>query len=372
MARSASPSSSDSEELWPLRSVWFQAPRDAPDQVGPEPSPPVEERPPGAPDGRPVPAVAPVAPVPERQPSPGTTTVTLPLSRPASPVPAVAAPSTRPVAQPSAPVGVPPEVVRVRRPRRPMSWRWLSPVAVLAVTAAAAWLIVTRVPDLIAAGPPPVRPSTTATAAGPPPSAVPLPGVPIGYATFADPTGLAVTGAAAPTGTTIRLVGTAKETGAVWSAFAINPASSMNTAFRYAATDPASSVAFVLHTRPVATAGSALAALGPRLQVELRAGEVSVSTVDAARRATVLARARPDADLGGSSVVVWVDYLAGSRSLRVFVSAGAQKPAEALLTATVGLAAVLGKGPAHAGFVAAATGTAGAVELTAWHLAVAA
>ncbi|GAB3141973.1 hypothetical protein GCM10027290_15570 [Micromonospora sonneratiae] len=256
---------------------------------------------------------------------------------------------------------------------------WLPPVAMVVVTAIAGWLIVTELPGWLerdGQAQPVATPSAEPTVPADPDA---LPEVrPIDYRTFADPTGLAFTGAALHSGAAIQLTDGANQAGGVWSANSLDPARPFSTAFRFTSTERSGQVSFVLRTggivddRPVER-------LVPRLTIDFvisatrdggtdrNANTVLVTSATSSGSRT-LGTTQPALDLGGGPITVWVDYSAKQQKIRVYASAGTAKPADPIITAPLKLNALLGTNPAYAGFAASTREVAGGHDLLAWHL----
>ncbi|MGW0434751.1 hypothetical protein ACWDV4_19720 [Micromonospora sp. NPDC003197] len=359
---------STGEGLYPVRAVWLRAPREP--EVGDEPmkdpakaghdtvrlplAPRVDE----VPDQDVTNSV--VAEVPAEPTSPAVDPAAGPEPRRRTEEPAARAAARR-VAGPSAP-----------------RWTaWLPSIAMVAVTAVAGWVIVIKLPGWLEPEPQALPPVTQS--AGPTPPAAPdASDAPqntdrIDYRSFTNPTGLTFTGGAVHAGATVRLAEGSGQHGAMWSAMTLDPARSFSTAFRFTSTGRSGTLSFVLRTQEVVSA-EPLDQLIPRMSVDFMVdgptGAGDAVTVISARndRPTRLGSTSPGVDLDGGPVTVWIDYLAERQSLRVYASTGTTKPTAPVLTATVKLAATLGKGPAYAGFIASTADTAGTHEMLAWHL----
>ncbi|WP_405095616.1 hypothetical protein [Micromonospora sp. NBC_01412] len=250
---------------------------------------------------------------------------------------------------------------------------WLPPVALLMTTAVAGWFIVVELPDRLAPHPP-APPAATQIAGSPTPTALrTVQGThPIDYPTFAEATGLTLTGAAVHSAPTVRLADGAQRSGAMWSAAPLSPKKSFSTAFQFVSAGRSGALSFVLQAEGP-TSGLPLDQLRPRLNVDLvpaaksPTGTVTVTTVRNGPPVTQ-GRAATDVDLGGGPVTVWIDYSARSQTVRLFVSPGAAKPSKPVLTAEVDLARTVGAGLAYPGFAAFTADAAGTHDVLAWFL----
>lgn len=242
-------------------------------------------------------------------------------------------------------------------------------------TAVAGWFIVVELPDRLAQRRP-APPAVTQSVVPPQPTASAQKTHQIEYRTFTDPTGLALTGAAAHATSAVRLADGAQRSGAMWSTATLDPAGSFSTAFRFASSGRSGGLSFVLQAEGVAS-DLALNGLRPRMTVDFTpaentpAGTVTVST---ARTGAPTRLGTAGTGLGPDSgpVTVWIDYSARKHTLRLYLSTSSTKPAKPQLTTVLNLGRTFGKNPVYAGFVATTGDAAGTHEVLAWLLSQAA
>lgn len=207
------------------------------------------------------------------------------------------------------------------------------------------------------------------------------------YPDFGFVDGLRLNGTASSVLGRLRLTNSVAQAGTAFTDTALlEPSRSFSSAFAFQVTGgPADGLAFVLHRDPrgAAAVGVSGGALGygdikPSVTVEFdtyfndapaadpNANHVAVS-LDGNWLGAVATHVPPFALANGAPTYVWIDYDAASKSMAIYLSKAATKPAAPSLKLQIDLAARLG-GPAFAGFTAGTGNAFATQEFLSWRL----
>jgi glucose/arabinose dehydrogenase len=210
------------------------------------------------------------------------------------------------------------------------------------------------------------------------------------YSNFASTSGLTLNGNAARSGNALRLTpATAAQVGSAFytTPISVNADTSFQTQFQFnlsGGTSGADGFTFVLQNDPDGAAaiaegggnlgyGSGTNAITSSLAIEFDTfqntwdtGNNQISLLRDGAITAPLATVTPTLDLNsGSAINAWVDYNGATNRLEVFLSSSTTKPATAVLTQTIDLAAVVGS-RAFVGFTGGTGGLNNAQDINQW------
>jgi chitosanase len=251
----------------------------------------------------------------------------------------------------------------------------------------------------IATATPSPTPTVRATSAPPaakttppkPPAPPVVPPVRFGFPTFASTAGLSLAGSATQSGQALRLTPADHQAGAAWSTTTIDPTKSFTTTFRLSIAGITDGMAFVIQSQGAKALGSMGGGLGygtspraptaphitPSVDIEFDVWDNSSDGFDPAghQHVAVLTNgaiqnhlfwADPGFSMAGQSFWAWLDYNAANTTLAVYVSQSASKPANALFTASINIAAVVGRTGVYAGLTAGTGDISATQDVLSW------
>ncbi len=205
------------------------------------------------------------------------------------------------------------------------------------------------------------------------------------YSDFSSTAGLSLTGAAAQSGTVLRLVPAVNsQAGDAWrtAAQTFDAHTSFSTSFEFNVTtnlgDPTDGFSFILQNDATGNAalggagqGSGYVGLSPSVAVLFRGRAPSfigvvLNGVDPLPSLPPGATPRTEGDFYNSNFFAWIDYNATTTTLNVFLDPTSVKPLTPVLSNTVNIAGTLGGSQAFVGFGAGTGGANGTNDILKW------